>query len=86
MFSAASGIITCQIDSPHRDGCIKEAINDMIPKLANGMESLNIPPLDPFLLERTSFKHNRGTVLNVSGEVRKVKVYGGSKAVLKDVK
>lgn len=58
----------------------------MIPKLGNGMESLNIPPLDPFLLEHTSFKHKRGTVLDVSGEVRKVRVFGGSRGVIQDVK
>lgn len=29
----AAGTITCQIDSPDRDECIKEAIQDMLPKL-----------------------------------------------------
>lgn len=57
----------------------------MIPKLGSGMASLNIPPLDPFVLEHTSFKHKRGTVLDVTGEVRKVRVFGGSRAVIKDV-
>lgn len=86
LFFAASGTITCQIDSPHRDECIKEAINDMLPRLGNGMPSLNIPPLDPLMLERTSFKHKRPNLFDVSGEVRKVKVTGGTRAVLKDVK
>lgn len=86
MFFAAPGTITCQIDSPHRDECIKEAINDMLPRLGNGMVSLNIPPLDPLMLERTSFKHKRPNLFDVSGEVRKVRVTGGTRAVLKDVK
>lgn len=30
---AAAGTITCQIDSDDRDECIKEAIQDMLPKL-----------------------------------------------------
>lgn len=29
----AAGTITCQIDTPDRDECIKEAIQDMLPKL-----------------------------------------------------
>lgn len=33
MHFIASGTITCQIDSPDRDECIKEAIQDMLPKL-----------------------------------------------------
>lgn len=32
-FFIAAGTITCQIDSPDRDECIKEAIQDMLPKL-----------------------------------------------------
>lgn len=57
----------------------------MIPKLGNGMASLNIPPLDPFLLEHTSFKHKRGTVLDVSADVRKIRAFGGTRGVVKDV-
>lgn len=30
---SAAGTITCQIDSADRDECIKEAIQDMLPKL-----------------------------------------------------
>lgn len=33
LFSLAAGTITCQIDTPDRDECIKEAIQDMLPKL-----------------------------------------------------
>lgn len=37
-FSAA-GTITCQIDSADRDECIKEAIQDMLPKLVVSVEA-----------------------------------------------
>lgn len=32
-FISAPGTISCQIDSENRDECIKEAIQDMLPKL-----------------------------------------------------
>lgn len=32
-FHAADGAISCQIDTPERDLCIREAVQDMLPKL-----------------------------------------------------
>lgn len=58
----------------------------MIPKLNDGMPNLNIPALDPFVRERTAFKFKRPDLFDVAGEVRNLRVIGGSKAVLKSVK
>lgn len=58
----------------------------MLPKLAGGLSSLNIPPLDPFEVERTPFTYRRGNNIDISGSVRKVKIYGGSQMIIEDVK
>lgn len=58
----------------------------MIPKLNDGMPNLNIPALDPFVRDRTAFKFKRPDLFDVAGEVRNLRVIGGSKAVLKSVK
>jgi len=79
------GAISCQIDSPSRDECIKEAIQDMLPKLQKGLDYLNIPPLDPYTVNGTTFEYKRGelyTMLNL----KTVTFYGLSKTQIKDVR
>jgi len=85
-FELPAGTITCQIDSPDRDECIKEAIQDMLPKLTNGLESLRIPPIDPYVVESQSMTVRRGDSFSASGTIRKVNIYGASKAKILDVK
>lgn len=85
-FNLAAGTITCQIDSPDRDECIKEAIQDMLPKLVNGMESLRIPPIDPYRVESQSMTFRRGDSFAATGTIRKTNIYGASNAKITDVK
>jgi len=85
-FELPAGTITCQIDSPDRDECIKEAIQDMLPKLTSGLQSLRIPPIDPYFLESQSMTVRRGDSFSSSGTIRKVNIYGASKAKILDVK
>jgi len=80
------GTITCQIDTPHRDECVKEAIQDMLPKLANGIENLQIPPIDPYYLENFPLEAVRGESFSAAGTVRKLLIRGASSAVVNDVK
>lgn len=85
-FELPAGTITCQIDSPDRDECIKEAIQDMLPKLTNGLGALRIPPIDPYLVESQTMTVRRGESFTATGTVRKAHIYGASKAKILDVK
>jgi len=79
------GAISCQIDSPSRDECIKEAIQDMLPKLKKGMNYLNIPPLDPYTVNGTTFEYKRGEIYALL-TVKTATFHGMSKAEIKDVR
>ncbi|XP_037033894.1 uncharacterized protein LOC119072724 [Bradysia coprophila] len=79
------GAISCQIDSPTRDECIKEAIQDMIPNLQKGMDYLNIPPIDPYTVNGTTFEYKRGDIA-ATLNVKTVTFHGMSKAQIKDVR
>jgi hypothetical protein len=79
------GAISCQIDSPTRDECIKEAIQYMIPKLQNGLGYLNIPPIDPYTVNGTTFDYKRGDI-SATLNVRTATFRGMSKAQIKDVR
>lgn len=52
----------------------------------NGMESLRIPPIDPYVVESQSMTVRRGDTFSASGTVRKVNIYGASKAKILEVK
>lgn len=52
----------------------------------DGLESLRIPPIDPYFLESQTMTFTRGDSFTVTGTVRKVNVYGASKAKITDVK
>ncbi|XP_031616969.1 uncharacterized protein LOC116336905 [Contarinia nasturtii] len=85
-FQLPAGTITCQIDSPDRDECIKEAIQDMLPKLNNGLVGLRIPPIDPYKIESQTLNFRRGENFVATGTIRKANVHGASKAKITDVK
>lgn len=79
------GAMTCQIDGPQRDECIRKSIQDMIPRLYNGYPSLNIPPIDPFVMNNTHFEYKRGALYGLLN-VKTVTVYGLSRGQIKDVR
>jgi len=85
-FKLPPGVITCQMDSPTRDECMKEAIQDMLPKLADGNEHLNIPPLDPLHIEEVGVQYKYSPTLFGSGSLKNVLVSGSSHAKVLTVK
>ncbi|KAF2886120.1 hypothetical protein ILUMI_20053 [Ignelater luminosus] len=40
----------CYLDDPQRDECILRAFNKLRPNVANGIEEIGLPPLNPFVL------------------------------------
>ncbi|KAJ6649233.1 hypothetical protein Bhyg_04467 [Pseudolycoriella hygida] len=81
----AHGAISCQIDSPTRDVCIKEALQDMLPKLKNGMAYLNIPPLDPYTINDTTIEYKRGDIYAVL-TLKTATFHGMSEAEIREVR
>ncbi|XP_068150965.1 circadian clock-controlled protein daywake [Drosophila tropicalis] len=65
----------CSTEDEHVGDCIKDIINGLIPRLQNGNPKLKIPPYEPFLLNRTSFRYESGAVKGRIS-VRNVKIYG----------
>ncbi|KAL5278694.1 hypothetical protein ACFFRR_003359 [Megaselia abdita] len=61
--------------------CLKTAIEEMLPRLKDGDAVLNIPPLDPFFLEKSNYRYSRG---NVQGRLalRNLKIVGISSTVI----
>lgn len=53
--------------------------------LQNGLKSLNIPPLDPFTIERTSLEYGNGA-LQGAIKMKNLKTFGMSQAVFRDVR
>lgn len=52
----------------------------------NGIESLRIPPLDPYYLENFPLEVIRGESFSATGNVRKLLIRGASTAIVNDVK
>jgi len=85
-FVLPDNVITCQLNSPDRDRCIKEGIQLMLPRLKNGMAELNIPPLEPFQINNTKVSFRRGEDMFGQLQIRHSTVHGITRAVVKDVK
>lgn len=52
----------------------------------NGLEGLKIPPIDPYVVDSQTMTVRRGDTFTATGTVRKVNIYGASKAKILDVK
>ncbi|EDW57770.1 uncharacterized protein Jhbp13 [Drosophila virilis] len=65
----------CPADADQAGECIKNIMNELIPRLRKGDPDLGIQPYDPFVIDRLSFQYSSGAV---SGRisVRNVKLYG----------
>jgi len=77
--------ISCQIDSSSRDECLKGSIQDVLPKLQNGIENLNIPPIDPYTIDERTYEYKRGDIYGRLS-LKSGTVQGVSKAEIKDVR
>lgn len=84
-FQLPDFVKTCYEDDPKLGECVKEAVSDMMPRLNNGLKSLNIPPLDPFTIERTSLEYGNGA-LQGAIKMKNLKTFGMSQAVFRDVR
>ncbi|KAH8376937.1 hypothetical protein KR093_002302, partial [Drosophila rubida] len=65
----------CPKDSSAAGECIVNIMNTLIPRFRKGDPELNIPPYDPFVIDKLSFQYTNGAV-NGRISVRNVKLYG----------
>ncbi|XP_037960028.1 probable serine/threonine-protein kinase DDB_G0277071 [Teleopsis dalmanni] len=76
-YLTADDVPVCQQSNANLNECVMELFHIMIPRLKDGNKELNIPPIDPFALNRTTFQYTSGAV---SGRItmRNAKVFGFS--------
>jgi len=76
-YLTADDLPACQYNSANFNDCLLNLFNIMVPRLKDGNPELNIPSLDPFTLNRTTFQYTNGVV---SGRIilRNALAYGFS--------
>ncbi|EDV94050.1 uncharacterized protein LOC6570070 [Drosophila grimshawi] len=80
----AADIPTCRQEDANINECIKQGFQQLTPRLKNGISDLNIPPMDPFLLGKSSYNYNSG-VLQGRIAMRNVVVHGLSEGIIDKV-
>lgn len=75
----------CKQSDPKLNECLKDAVADALPKVAKGVPSLGVPPIDP--LEITSLIIGEGSgPINVNLEFKNIKLEGFSSGEFQAVK
>ncbi|XP_053959986.1 uncharacterized protein LOC128864379 [Anastrepha ludens] len=81
-FTLDDNIPVCKNGSPEFNNCVKNLLQVSLLRVQNGDKELNIPVIDPFRLNRTTFQYSNG---NVRGRIimRDALIYGFSKLDIK---
>ncbi|XP_037959592.1 uncharacterized protein LOC119688965 [Teleopsis dalmanni] len=74
----------CSATDSNINECMKSLFQQMVPLTKNGIKELNIPPLDPFVIEKSNYQYSNGAVQGRI-TVRNVRVHGMSNAVVENV-
>ncbi|EDW12307.1 uncharacterized protein LOC6576884 [Drosophila mojavensis] len=80
----ADDIPTCHQSDNNINECIKQGFQQLTPRLKNGISDLNIPPMDPFELGKSSYNYNSG-MLQGRIAMRNVAVHGLSEGIVDKV-
>ncbi|XP_030561785.1 uncharacterized protein LOC115763385 [Drosophila novamexicana] len=80
----ADDIPTCRQKDSDINECIRQGFQQLTPRLKNGISDLNIPPMDPFLLGKSSYNYNSG-ILQGRIAMRNVLVHGLSEGIVDKV-
>lgn len=70
-----ANVTKCSEDVLEVGECVANIFNELLPGLRKGDPELNIPPYDPFLIDRLSFQYSSG-VVNGRISVRNVELHG----------
>ncbi|XP_017479810.1 PREDICTED: circadian clock-controlled protein-like [Rhagoletis zephyria] len=81
-YFTADDLPVCKQSSPEFNNCVKNLLEESIRRVKNGNKALNIPVIDPFRLNRTTFQYTNG---NVRGRIAMLNglTYGFSKTEIK---
>ncbi|CAH1399266.1 unnamed protein product [Nezara viridula] len=74
-------IEVCKRSDPDLQACIKKSIEDLRPKLIEGMPEMKVPPIEPLIIDEPI--STEGTGLNVV--TKNLKAWGGSNYTLKNL-
>ncbi|KAM8715809.1 hypothetical protein ACLKA7_002796 [Drosophila subpalustris] len=77
----AADIPTCSQNDSNINECIKQGFQQLTPRLKYGISDLNIPPMDPFLLGKSSYNYNSG-LLQGRITMRNVQIHGLSEGIV----
>uniref|UniRef100_A0A034WI37 Circadian clock-controlled protein n=1 Tax=Bactrocera dorsalis TaxID=27457 RepID=A0A034WI37_BACDO len=77
-------IPTCEQSDININECIKRAFQKITPRLKDGIKELNIPPMDPFIIERNNIELRSGFATG-RVQVRNVRIFGISDSVVQSV-
>ncbi|XP_053958617.1 uncharacterized protein LOC128863474 [Anastrepha ludens] len=77
-------IPTCEQGDININECIKRAFQKLTPRLKDGIKELNIPPMDPFIIERNNIDVS-GSFAQGRVQVRNVRVFGISEGDVQKV-
>lgn len=76
---SASYINKCTRHSPNLNQCISKAIEDIKPRLANGIQELHIPPMNPLILPQADLDTGK----SFKATFRNLNLFGMNKFDLK---
>ncbi|KAH8255496.1 hypothetical protein KR038_004736 [Drosophila bunnanda] len=80
----SNDIPTCREGDLNINECIKQGLQQITPRMKYGISELNIPPLDPFEMGKSSYNYNAG-VLQGRISMKKVVVRGLSDGIVDKV-
>jgi hypothetical protein len=78
-------LVVCARDSPNRDECLKESAQKFLQSFPSGIESLNIPAVDPFVVQNEHFEYNQYAIKGFLN-IKQAKTYGISQAKIDSVR
>ncbi|XP_017302844.1 uncharacterized protein LOC108253428 [Diaphorina citri] len=75
--ASASYIPKCKADDPQLEKCILDGVEKVRPHLANGIREINVPPVEPFAIDKLQVDRNNNN-LKMKLVLTHMKAYGCS--------
>ncbi|KAF2900825.1 hypothetical protein ILUMI_05364 [Ignelater luminosus] len=80
----ASEYQICKRDNPNYSECMKNAIQDALTRLDNGIPTLNVPPLQPLNIPSITIGEGKGAV-NVVQKYKNFNLYDVGKSIIEKI-
>lgn len=75
----------CHQNDPNLNECVQLSIEQLRPKLADGIQELLIPPCEPLEIPKVTIKQNAGAI-SMESEYSSILVFGLTNFTLESVK